>query len=520
MSDKPSDELDTVIDNFKNELRALIRDDSSTSTRPTDDSSTSTRPTRPNNNFAASNSTSNRFSWNPLSSSSSPASRKPSSTAVQQKLNDLYQPYSAPKFGESSKGKTSYRAKRQSTAQIPSTPMFKDVILLKSVEEDSIVKKADRDEYFDLGLLKVGVEFNKNLTECKINEVIEKNFKTFPEIADFTWMYECGSKKLIPLSSMDGVKFSQIYNQKKLIYVKPSATLGLPTKKRRRFSSGENTPFVADKGVGILEASNSDNDDNDIDLKEALERSRIDFERQTAFDNTTVNASGSAEDHASSNKPTLSSTKDVLEFVASKNLTETNARSLIIRRQDPLGSAFDCMDKSTFAAEKRIHVIFADDIEGICREGVDNGGLKREGFSLFLRGMVNHRVFVGYPLYICYDADALREKKYYYFGVILGKTMLEGGPSPAIFHENFYFLLLKNKQQIKKDVECLPKTIAEEVKKIQAADSETALFDSISEQTLVNVGITYPLTCDRKETLISGLFSLSYTVFQFMPETT
>ncbi|KAK3588096.1 hypothetical protein CHS0354_012152 [Potamilus streckersoni] len=120
----------------------------------------------------------------------------------------------------------------------------------------------------------------------------------------------------------------------------------------------------------------------------------------------------------------LSEMRDI--FINSGYITLCINRSFVWR------SALEQFRQENFSPADGFEVIFVDD-DGKEEGAIDAGGPKREYFQLMMDHLANCSLFEGPPgrKLLSYDVQANRRNEYFYAGMVIGQSLLYGGPVPC-----------------------------------------------------------------------------------------
>ncbi|XP_062588640.1 uncharacterized protein LOC134250300 isoform X3 [Saccostrea cucullata] len=171
-----------------------------------------------------------------------------------------------------------------------------------------------------------------------------------------------------------------------------------------------------------------------------------------------------------------------LTILSSKIQTSAVTR-INVNRQNVWECTIRKLKKKDFMPFNDLLIKFSDQF-GEMEEGIDQGGPKREFLDLLMEYTLNSSLFEGSltSKYLSWNKKAFDNDDYYYAGIVVGLSLVHGGPAPRCFDPSFVKALLRGPESVKVTIEDMPnEELKSKLEKILGAKTQNSREKSIEK---------------------------------------
>ena len=176
------------------------------------------------------------------------------------------------------------------------------------------------------------------------------------------------------------------------------------------------------------------------------------------------------------------------------------------------------LSRKSFSPNNKVSVKFTDDV-GNSEGAIDMGGPMKEYFTLVMQWMVSSKLFSGpdHAKFLSCNASSVEQNEYYYAGLIIAMSLVNGGPGPQCLDSKMFEVLVHGQESIVVDADDVyDKELRDSLKSLHNAPAAAAAMEMLDDEKLMTVlnlaGTLVPIKTTQDSKRIAALTSKWYVI--------
>ena len=176
------------------------------------------------------------------------------------------------------------------------------------------------------------------------------------------------------------------------------------------------------------------------------------------------------------------------------------------------------LSRKSFSPNNKVSVKFTDDV-GKSEGAVDMGGPMKEYFTLVTQWILTSHLFCGsdHAKFISYQASSVEQNEYYYAGLIIAMSLVNGGPGPQCLASNMFHVLVHGQEGVIVDLDDVyDKELQDCLKSLHNAPTVATAIKILEDEKLMTVvdlaGTLKPIKTTDDSKKIAALTAKWYVI--------
>lgn len=208
------------------------------------------------------------------------------------------------------------------------------------------------------------------------------------------------------------------------------------------------------------------------------------------IDEDKANANQStAIDYGDTDTSYVEETADEILTKLAMDINQDNISKFNISRNFIWEGTKRALSRKSFSPNNKVSVKFTDDV-GNSEGAVDMGGPMKEYFTLVLQWLFTSQLFCGseHDKFLSYQASSIEQNEYYFAGLIIAMSLVNGGPGPHCLASKMFQALARGLESVVIDLDDVyDKELQNSLKLLHDAPTAAAATKMLDDEKLTTV---------------------------------